>query len=225
MNDIHIFEMGNGFYKENNEYCEEMRLACLIGGEYKNQFETFKFNFYDIKGILEDLLDYLGFEGRYSLQVNNLPKEMHPYQSANIVLNGREIGIIGKLAPTYMKDDVFVFEVSVKKLLENRCKGIQVTEISKYPTILKDVAFVVEKEILASDLVKEIKKAGGKLLKEIQIFDKYEGDKIESDKKSLAFKLTFNDLTKTLTDDEVMSVFNKIIDEVTKKFKCVVRDK
>ena len=225
INDIHIFEMGNGFYIENGEYKEEMKLACLIGGEYKNQFESFKFNFYDIKGILEDLLDYLGFKDRYTLQVNELPNEMHKYQSANIILNGKEIGIIGKLNPTFIKDDVFVFEISVKKLLENRCRGIQVTEISKYPTILKDVAFVLDKEVLSSEVVKEIKKSGGKLLKEIQIFDKYEGEKIDSNKKSLAFKLTFNDLTKTLTDEEVMSVFNKIIDDVTKKFKCSLRDK
>jgi len=120
---------------------------------------------------------------------------------------------------------VFVFEISIKKLLENRCKGIQVAEISKYPTILKDVAFVLDKEILASDVVREIKKSGGKLLKEIQIFDKYEGEKIDSDKKSLAFKLTFNDLTKTLTDDEVMELFNKIITNVSSKFNCTLRDK
>jgi len=200
-------------------------LACLISGEYKNQFETFKFNFYDIKGILEDLLDYLGYKDRYSLQINELPKEMHKYQSANIVLNGKEIGIIGKLSPEFIKDDVFVFEISIKKLLENRCKGIQVAEISKYPTILKDVAFVLDKEILASDVVREIKKSGGKLLKEIQIFDKYEGEKIDSNKKSLAFKLTFNDLTKTLTDDEVMELFNKIITNVSSKFNCTLRDK
>jgi len=225
LNDIHIFEMGNGFFKENDTYEEEMMLACLISGEYKNQFETFKFNFYDIKGILEDLLDYLGYKDRYSLQINELPKEMHKYQSANIVLNGKEIGIIGKLSPEFIKDDVFVFEISIKKLLENRCKGIQVAEISKYPTILKDVAFVLDKEILASDVVREIKKSGGKLLKEIQIFDKYEGEKIDSNKKSLAFKLTFNDLTKTLTDDEVMELFNKIITNVSSKFNCTLRDK
>lgn len=225
INDIHIFEMGNGFYKEEDLYKEEMRLACLISGEYKNQFETFKFNFYDIKGILEDLLDYLGYKDRYSLQVLKLPREMHPYQSANIILNGKEIGIIGKLNPEFTKDDIYVFEISVAKLMENRCKGIGVLEISKYPTILKDVAFVVDKEIPSSNLVKEIKKSGGKLLKDIQIFDIYEGDKIDANKKSIAFKLTFNDLTRTLTDDEVMSVFNKIIDEVTKKFNAIVRDK
>lgn len=225
INDIHIFEMGNGFYKEGLEYVEEMKLACLIGGTYQSQFETFKFNFYDIKGILEDLLDYLGYKDRYSLQVNQIPKEMHLYQSANIILNGQEIGIIGKLSPQFIKDDVFVFEISIKKLLENRCKGISVSEFSKYPTILKDVAFVLDKEVLAIDVVKEIKKVGGKLLKDVQIFDKYEGEKIDSNKKSLAFKLTFSALEKTLTDDEVMNVFNKIINEITKKFNCTLRDK
>lgn len=225
INDIHIFEMGNGFYQENGEYKEEMRLAALIAGEYKNQFTTFKFNFYDIKGILEDLLDYLGYHDRYQLEVGTMPKEMHPYQSANIILNGREIGLIGKLNPSFKKDDIYVLEISIKALLENKCKGIQVAEISKYPSILKDVAFVVSKDIPANLLVKEIKRSGGKLLKEIEIFDNYEGEKIDSDKKSLAFKLTFNDFKKTLTDDEVMTIFNKIITDVENKFKCQVRDK
>ncbi len=225
INDIHIFEMGNGFYKENGEYKEEMKLAALIAGEYKNQFESFKFNFYDIKGILEDLLDYLGYKDRYTLEVRELPKELHPYQSANIILNGKEIGIIGKVNPSIYKDDIFVLEISVKNLLENRCKDISVSEISKYPTILKDVAFIVPKDLKASDLVKEIKRFGGKLLKDILLFDKYEGEKLESGMKSLAFKLTFNDMNRTLTDDEVMEIFKKIIDGVTSKFKCQIRDK
>ena len=74
-------------------------------------------------------------------------------------------------------------------------------------------------------LLKEIKRLGGKLLREVVIFDKYECDKIALDKKSLAFKLTFNDLNRTLTDEEVMEIFEKIIAGVTKKFNCLVRDK
>lgn len=74
-------------------------------------------------------------------------------------------------------------------------------------------------------MLKKLRRSGGKLLKEIEIFDNYEGEKIDSDKKSLAFKLTFNDFKKTLTDDEVMTIFNKIITDVENKFKCQVRDK
>ena len=225
LNDIHIFEMGNGFYRENSEYKEEMRLAALLSGEYKNQFTTFQFNFYDIKGILEDLLDYLGYKDRYTLEVKELPKELHPYQSANIILNGKEIGIIGKVSPNITKDDIYVMEISIQGLLQNKCKGITVSEISKFPTILKDVAFIVSEDIPASDITKEIKRLGGKLLRDITIFDNYIGDKVESGKKSLAFKLTFNDMNRTLTDEEVMSIFEKIIEGVTKKFKCLVRDK
>ncbi len=225
ISDIHIFEMGNGFYKENEEYKEEMKLAALLSGEYKLGFETIKFNFYDIKGILEDLLDFLGFKDRYTLEVTDLPKELHPYQSASIILNGKNIGIIGKINPAFGKDDIYVMEISVSKLLENRVKGITVSEISKYPTILKDVAFILDKDIVASNVLKEIKRLGGKLLKDIQIFDYYVGDKIDSTKKSLAFKLTFNDMNRTLTDDEVMEIFDKIIEGIESKFKAQVRDK
>ena len=98
-------------------------------------------------------------------------------------------------------------------------------DIPKYPSINKDVAFVVKKEITSEEIKKEIKKSCGKLLNNIKIFDIYEGDKLNSDEKSIAFTLEFLDLTKTLTEEEVMSIFNNMIDDVSKKLNCKVRDK
>ncbi len=98
-------------------------------------------------------------------------------------------------------------------------------EISKYPTVLKDVAFVVKKHVTSDEIRSVIKKAGGKLLSKIEIFDVYEGENISSDEKSVAFALTFQDQTRTLSDDEVMTIFNQIIEVVEKKLSARVRDK
>ena len=101
-------------------------------------------------------------------------------------------------------------------------KPIKYKEAPKYPGIVKDMAFIVSNNILAQDIVTTIKKSGGRLLTDVTIFDVYTGDKIDNDKKSIAFSLTFEDSTRTLTDEEVMNVFNKIIDGTYKGGQVVV---
>ena len=87
------------------------------------------------------------------------------------------------------------------------------------------MAFILDKKIDVSDVVKTIKKAANKTLQSVDIFDVYEGENIVPDKKSVAFSLVFNGIDRTLTDDEVMEVFNKIIDKVVSSHKAELRDK
>ncbi len=224
--DISIFEIGKGFFKKDEEYKENQKVAALMTGKYYlglgNEKEV---DFYIVKGVVEELLHYLGYENRYSFIVPNvIPKEFHNGQIAEIIVNGKNVGIVGKLHPSVTKDSVYVMEINLDKLFENRVGGIKYKEISKYPSIEKDLAFIVNKDMTSDKLVKEIKKSGGKLLKEIKIFDVYTGENIENDKKSIAFNLTFEDNTKTLTDEEVISVFNKIINDVEKKLSAKLRN-
>lgn len=116
-------------------------------------------------------------------------------------------------------------EISLDALFNFRTKKMQYKEVSKYPSVLKDVAFVVKKNITADEIHSVIKKAGGKLLTNIEVFDVYEGENVGSDEKSIAFSLTFQDATRTLNDEEVMKVFNQIIESVEKKLPAVVRDR
>ena len=97
-------------------------------------------------------------------------------------------------------------------------------EFSKFPSIKKDVAFIVDKNLESAVIEKQIKKSAGNLLTNIEVFDVYEGDKIRSDEKSIAYNLKFEDSTKTLTEEEVMSVFNKIITDVENKLNARVRN-
>ncbi len=223
---ISIFEIGKGFYKENNEYKEDNKLAILMSGDYGVDIPSVKVDFYIIKGLIEELLEYLGYQNRFSFIVDeNIPDELHPSQSASIILQGRPIGIIGKLHPSIMKDEVYVLEINLEKLFESKPSRMTYKEIPKFPSISKDVAFVVNKKIKSEEIVNIIKKSGGKLLNKISIFDIYVGEKLDSCEKSIAFNLEFRDISKTLTEDEVMEVFNKIIDTVTSKLNCSVRDK
>ena len=221
--DISIFEIGKGFYREET-YKEELKLAGLMTGKYYLDINNTNVDFYIVKGIVEELLDYLGYAGRYTINVGEVPNELHPGMSAVINMQGKNIGVIGRLHPNVTNDDVYVFEINLDKLLENRTSNIKSKEISKYLGMQKDVAFVVNNSITNKEIVDVIKKSGGKLLTNIEVFDVYVGDKIGSDEKSIAYNLKFEDSTKTLTEEEVMTVFNKIIYDVENKLNAKVRN-
>lgn len=222
--DISIFEVGKGFYKENDEYKEDLKLAVLMTGDYYLDVNNTKIDFYTIKGVLEELLDYLGYNGRYSLTVSDIPTELHPGQSASILMQGKKVGVIGKLHPNVVKDDVYVFEINLNKLLSNRASRMSFKEIPKYPIVKKDVAFIVDNEITVENVMKEIKKTGGRNLINQELFDIYVGENVGDNKKSLAFALYFQDDKKTLTEEEVMESFNNIIKKVTETVPATLRD-
>lgn len=225
LNDITIFEMAKGFYKRENTYGEDYKLCMLLTGEYYLGLNNKKkIDFYIMKGIVEELLHFLGYENRYSFTIDKFPKEFHPGQTASIVVAGKTIGIMGKLHPNICAYDVYAVEINLDMLFKNKVGTIKYKELNKYPTINKDLAFIVDKNLTASDLMKTIKKAGGKHLTNIEVFDVYAGKNIADTKKSIAFSLTFEDYTKTLTDEEVTTIFNKIIQEVISKHKAILRD-
>ena len=217
--------MGKGFYNDNGVYKEETKLAGLMTGDYYLDITNTKVDFYTVKGVVEELLDYLGFAGRYSFVVGGVPSELHPGQSASIILQGKPIGVIGKLHPNVCKDNVYVFEINLEKLLSNFPSRMSYKEISKYLSMSKDIAFILDMDITAGEVMATIKKAGGKLLQNISVFDVYTGENVPAGKKSIAFNLTFADSTRTLTDEEVMQVFNTIAEKVCNTHKAEVRDK
>ena len=143
--------------------------------------------------------------------------------SAKIYIDKEEVGVIGRVHPSVCKDEVYVFEISMNKI-NKPVKPLKFKEGAKYPEIRKDVAFIVDKEISSLEVEKEIKKAGGRLLTCIDVFDVYTGDKIDEDKKQIAYSLTFAAPDRTLTEEEVMESFNKIIKEVTEKVPATLRD-
>lgn len=219
--DILLYEISKTYDKE---YHEEIKVAMLIKGNYLiNDWAhtTTSCDFYTLKGIIENLLDYLGFKNRYSFVKTNAP-DMHPGMTAKILLDREEIGIIGRIHPTYKKDEIYLSELSLTKLYNKQIKPIKYKESSKYPEIVKDVAFVISNEIESEVIQKQIIKSGGRLLDNVEVFDLYPN--IEDNKKSIAYKLTFKDNSRTLTDEEVMEVFNKIISEVTSKCNVKLRD-
>ena len=220
--DILIYEISKTY---DSLYNEDVKLTMLLTGNYLTNSwnnNSVKVDFYLVKGIIESVLEFLGFKNRYNFE-KNIISFLHDGISANILLDRESIGIIGRIHPSIIKDDVYVAEISLTKL-NKETKPIKYKESSKYPSIIKDVAFVVDKSIQSGTIVDLIKKSGGRLLTDIQVFDVYKGENVKENEKSIAYTLTFMDETKTLSDEEVMQIFNKIIEYVTTKLNCCVRD-
>lgn len=221
--DILVYEISKTY---DSNYNEDLKVAILIKGNYITniwQGTTLKCDFYILKGIVENLLEYLGFKNRYSFVASTIP-DMHPGQSTKILLDREEIGIIGRVHPNISSDDIFVCEMSVSKLYSKTIKPLKYKEISKYPIVEKDVAFVVKKDVPSDTIKNQIRKSGGRLLSSIDVFDVYVGDKVASDEKSIAYNLKFEDQTRTLTEEEVMASFNKIIKDVEEQLNAKVRN-
>ena len=219
--DINIYEIAKTY---DSEFNEDTKVAILMKGNYITNIVNgvnVKVDFYLLKGIIENLFKYLGLRNRYDFAKVEV-KELHPGISAQILVDRKPLGIIGKVHPSVLKDDVYVAEFSMSKLYELKTKPLKFKEASRYPEIKKDVAFIVDNAITNKEIEEVIKKSGGRLLADIDIFDIYRD--IEEGRKSMAYKLTFKDETRTLSDDEVMEVFNKIIADVESKLNAKVRN-
>ena len=222
VNDVLIYEIAKTYDKD---YVEDSKITMLAKGNYlTNSWKgSIPVDFYLMKGIVEELLDSLGFRNRYQFVKSEID-DLHPGISCSILLDRTPIGVLGRVHPKVCKDEVYVCELSLQKLMV-KVKPLKYKEASKYPTISKDVAFVVPRELPSSEVEATIKKAGGRLLRDIYPFDVYEGEHVPEKMKSIAYNLLFMANDRTLTDEEVMQVFNQIIEKVMKVHSAEVRDK
>jgi len=223
--DIAIYEVGTRYIKE-EDYQEKTLVSGLLYGTYISNLHEGKsipYDFYTVKGIVENLLHYLGFQGRYEYRVEAL-KDLHPGRSARIYVDHTPVGFLGQIHPTITKKEVYTFELELDILRKKKVREIKSKEVPKYPEVVKDMAFVVKKETTAAELMKVMKKASSRTLVDIDVFDVYVGDNLGENEKSIAFKLTFQDKEKTLTEEEVLHDFHHIIEEVEAKLEAKLRN-
>ena len=222
LKDINIYETSKVFY---GDFKEENHLAVALYGNFISniwQGVVVKNDFYTLKGILCNLLDYLGLKNRYAF-IESTEENLHPGISADIYLDKNKVGFFGRIHPKINKDEIYVLELCIDEL-DIKTKDIKFKSASKYPNIKKDLAFIMPKSMKNEDVIKVIKHAGSRLLTNVEVFDLYEGENIIRDYKSIAYSLTFEDSSRTLTDEEVMIVFNNIIKEVETKLGLKLRN-
>lgn len=226
-----VYEIGSVFIGQENDVLplENERLAGALTGLWQQhpwQGEKKAVDFFVAKGILEGMFAMLGLEN--SISYRRAEKDgLHPGRTAEILLNGESVGFLGQLHPEKLNEldlpETYVFELALTSLLQKEMAEISYDAIPRFPSIGRDIALVVDRNTPAGELEQEIKAAGGALLKEVQVFDVYEGDKIDASKKSVAFALRYYHPEHTLTDEEVTKVHNKVLQAVEEKFDAVLR--
>ena len=218
-----IFEISNT-YVFDKEYIEQMKLCIMmynneINSTWKNLVK--KNDFYSIKGKVDALFSYLNIsDARIKYQKNENISFLNKYVCADIIIDNNIIGFIGKFNDDIIKD-CYVCELNLEKLYDIKSEKLKFIEPCKYPTVKRDLAFLVDKNLESKDIIKTIKANGGKYLKEVNIFDVY----VSKDNKSLAFNLLYEDNTKTLVDSVVNESIDKIIKACETKHKALLRDK
>ncbi|CAJ1199933.1 phenylalanine--tRNA ligase subunit beta [Companilactobacillus nantensis] len=184
-------------------------------------------DFYYVKGIVEELLAFTNADAEFTFVATSEYENMHPGQTAKILANGQVIGLIGKLHPNYQTahnvKDTFVFELNVDMLFDLNAKSVKAQTAPKYPSISRDLAILVAKNIENGQIVADIFANGGKYLKDVNIFDVYEGKNIKPNHKSLGYHLEFQNPNDTLTDDEVEKAFSLVKDSLAQKFNVEIR--
>jgi phenylalanyl-tRNA synthetase beta chain len=228
---IGVYETGAVFLANGNEVLpeEQEHLAGAITGLWHNhswQGEKKAVDFYVLKGILEGMFTKLGLADLVTF-VQARVENLHPGRTAEIHLSGKRIGFIGQVHPTMQKEldlkDTYVFELSLQAVLEEGTAPLRYEAIPRFPSITRDIALVVDKETVSGALKNIIQSAGGKLLKEVSVFDLYEGDRMEEGKKSIAFSLKYLDPERTLTDEEVTKVHTQVLKALEEQAGAVLR--
>ena len=218
------------FYEVGKVYSEgreERHLAIALNGLFSSHlWNGVKqvASFYLLKGLFDVLLERLGLEVAYQKSTDYA--NFHPGRTASIIFHGHEVGVIGELHPKFAKaHDVtgtIVLEVNIEEILTDN-KKMKYHSVNKFPAIERDIAIVVEDAVSAQMLEAAIKKASNKTLSSIEVFDLYHGENLGANLKSIAFRLTFEDYTRTLETKEVDEQINHILEKLTKDFGAKLR--
>lgn len=224
MTDISIFEIG----KRYNIHNEELMLAGGLTGNFSNnlwQGQNIKVDFYLVKGILDNLANKLNVKFDY-VPYEKIKETYHPGRQAKILVENEEVGFIASIHPEFrLKHDLkdtYVFEISLDKLFKH-VNNIKYETISKYPSIERDLAIVIDDKVSADEVLKVVKMVAKKYLVSINIFDLYKDKSLGENKKSLAFKMVFVDKEKTLDSKDVDKVINSILNRLDYYFKAELR--
>jgi phenylalanyl-tRNA synthetase beta chain len=229
--DLGYYEIGKTFLTQETVLTkqpdERLRLAGALTGNWLHhpwQQEKKQVDFYVVKGILERLFDYLGFSVEYKPFKH---KDMHPGRTASLHLQGKTIGFLGQVHPRIQNQwdlkETYVFDINLEGMLAAYKPVTSYQEVPKYPSIGRDIAFVIDQSILADDIKKVIEEVGKPLVKDVSVFDVYEGENLEVGKKSVAYHIVYQHPEKTLTDDEIQASYDHIIDAVKEKYQAYIR--
>lgn len=226
--DVNLFEISNVYA---NNLVQE-RLAIVMVGQIQSlAWKKWSVNsdFYTLKGILSAMLTKLGFDGtRVFIKENTVDvTNFHPKQSAALYLGRDLLGVFGTIHPLVRKQydlkSGIMAELNLDVLWQAKASKVKFTAIPKFPSIKRDLAFVVDKKVEVKKMMDAIAKVNKSLIQDVQIFDIYEGEHVGANEKSVALSVIYHSMEKTLTDQEISVVHEQILSVLKKEFNAVLR--
>ncbi|PSV41077.1 phenylalanine--tRNA ligase subunit beta [Photobacterium sp. GB-210] len=229
---VRLFEAGLRFVPEQsaeNGMRQEMMLAGVIAGNRSDEhwdIATNTVDFFDLKGDVEAVLELTANEAAFSFKAAKHPA-LHPGQSAAIVVDGNEVGFIGTVHPELerkfgLNGRTIMFEIEWAAI--NTRMLPEAVVVSKFPANRRDIAVVVNEDVLAGDVVAACRENGGELLTDVNLFDVYTGKGVEEGNKSLAIALTLQSAERTLEEADIASAVEAIVAALAEKFGASLRD-
>ncbi len=225
--DVRLFEYGLVFFQQDNDLHQENRLAGVVAGRAQPaQWGAMsnEVDFFDLKQDLEILLGALGCAG-LRFEAASHPA-YHPHQYARVWCDGHCVATLGRLHPATLRDmdlagSALAFEIDWEALPAVPTPAFQ--PLSRFPSVRRDLALVVAEETTAEQVLRCVAAAGGEALRDLQLFDVYRGQGIDSGKKSLALGLIFQSASSTLTDIEIDELVAGVVAAVGRDLNGVLR--
>ncbi|HRY77124.1 MAG TPA: phenylalanine--tRNA ligase subunit beta [Candidatus Paceibacterota bacterium] len=220
--EVKIFELAKVFQKGAVEPYEEWRVAGLISRKDKKIH-----SFLELKGIIEKMFEAFGL---WNLEFQDLKQNswLLNGRSAEIKIDGESLGFIGEINPTLTQkynDDypAVIFEMDLAKIVKSVQEELEYEPLAKFPAVIRDISLLVSAETRVSEILNIINDSENKILRDVDLFDVYEGEKLGLNKKSLSFHLIFQSPDRTLTTDEIGKSLEKIISNLKAKLGAEIR--
>ena len=231
INRLRLFEIGPRFlYCENttNQVKQETVIAGIICGTQEPEqwgYKSIEIDFYSVKNDLEALFYLTKRDKNLTFKQCEHPA-LHPGQGSKIILHDKEVGYLGALHPTLLKKlslqgPIYLFELDINFLtvMDTPCYK----PFSRFPAIRRDIALEIDSNLTAQEILSAVYQQGNQLLKNIEVFDVYQGENIAPGKKSFALALMLQDNQRTLVESEVNALVNKIIKFLEQQFDARLR--
>ena len=225
---IAFFEIGSVFIREGEQKEPERVTGVLAGqlgeGVYSDPYRVP--DFYDIKGVVEGILEVCGIVD-YTLEKTDAPA-FHPGRNAAVLSSNKQIGIFGEAHPEVLDNydlpyKAYLFDFDMEALVDAAIFAKRFEPIPVYPKVERDLAIVVDKAVLSDMPTGLIYATGGELVESVRLFDVYEGEQVPEGKKSLAYAITYHSATETLTDKAVNALHDKIVKHLNQELGAELR--
>jgi phenylalanyl-tRNA synthetase beta chain len=230
--DVAVFEIGRVFLSAEEQLTllpdEKLCLAGLLTGSWVSGHwlkQDEKVDFYSVKGIVDLILEISGVKAEYVAKENL--KGMHPGRTAEILVAGESIGFLGQVHPKLQQKydivETFVFNLDLEALFAKSNTTSEYQVLPKFPASTRDLSIVVDENVPASEIERNIVETAGPILESVALFDVFTGEKIGKGKRSLAFSLVYRNLETTLTDQEVNEIHDRVVQVLAEKYQAELR--